>query len=107
MIPGLQAKKYDVIISSMANTEDRARVVDFTNKYYHTGARVVMPKGFKYTGPESLKGKKIGVLKASGLQEKWAMAYLKLRCGCGGGLVPRRIPCIWTSTPPSGWIGGR
>lgn len=76
MIPGLQAKKYEVIISSMAKTEDRARVVDFTNKYYHTGARVVMPKGFKYTGPESLKGKKIGVLKAS-IQEKWALTYLK------------------------------
>jgi len=76
MIPGLQAKKYDVIISSMAKNEDRARVVDFTNKYYHTGARIVMPKGFKYTGPESLKGKKIGVLKAS-IQEKWALTYLK------------------------------
>ena len=76
IIPALQAKKYDVIISSMANTEDRAKVVDFTNKYYHTGARIVMPKGFKYTGPESLKGKKMGVLKAS-IQEKWALAYLK------------------------------
>jgi len=76
MIPGLQAKKYDVIISSMAKNEDRARVVDFTNKYYHTGARIVMPKGFKYTSPESLKGKKIGVLKAS-IQEKWALTYLK------------------------------
>ena len=33
MIPGLQARKYDVIISSMSMTDERRRVVDFTDKY--------------------------------------------------------------------------
>jgi len=32
MLPGLQAKKYDAIISSMSITPDRHRVVDFTDK---------------------------------------------------------------------------
>ena len=76
MIPGLQAKKYDVIISSMSITEDRLKVIDFTNKYYNTPSRVVVKKDVKFTGPASIKGKRIGVLKGS-TQEKYAMGELK------------------------------
>jgi arginine/ornithine transport system substrate-binding protein len=76
MIPGLMARKYDVIISSMSITEDRQKQIDFTGKYYNTPSRVVTRKDVKYTGPVSLKGKKIGVLKAS-TQEKFAMGELK------------------------------
>ncbi len=76
MIPGLQAKKYDVIISSLSITEDRQKVIDFTDKYYNTPSRVVTKKDVKYTGPASIKGKKIGVLKGS-TQEKYAMGELK------------------------------
>ena len=76
MIPGLMAKKYDVIISSMSITEDRLKQIDFTEKYYNTPSRVVVTKGVKYDGPASLKGKKIGVLKAS-TQEKFALGEMK------------------------------
>jgi arginine/ornithine transport system substrate-binding protein len=76
MIPGLQAKKYDVIISSMSITADRLKVIDFTDKYYNTPSRVVLKKDVKFTGPASIKGKKIGVLKGS-TQEKYAMGELK------------------------------
>ena len=76
MIPGLMARKYDVIISSMSITEDRLKQIDFTDKYYNTPSRVVTKKEVKYTGPASIKGKKIGVLKAS-TQEKFAMGELK------------------------------
>ena len=38
IIPGLQAKKFDVIVSSMSITPERARVVDFTKRYYKTPA---------------------------------------------------------------------
>lgn len=76
MIPGLQARKYDVIISSMSITDERKRVVDFTNKYYATPSSVVVKAGTAYSGPASLKGKKIGVLKGS-TQEKYAMGELK------------------------------
>jgi arginine/ornithine transport system substrate-binding protein len=76
MIPGLMARKYDVIISSMSITEDRQKQIDFTDKYYNTPSRVVTKKDLKYTGPASLKGKKIGVLKAS-TQEKYAVGELK------------------------------
>ncbi|MBS0466827.1 MAG: transporter substrate-binding domain-containing protein [Proteobacteria bacterium] len=76
IIPGLQAKKYDVIISSMSITPERARVVDFTQRYYKTPSAIVVKKTVKYDGPASLKGMKIGVLKGS-TQEKWALGELK------------------------------
>jgi len=75
MIPGLMAKKYDVIISSMSITEERLAQIDFTGKYYNTPSRVVVKKSLKFDGPASLKGKKIGVLKAS-TQEKYALGEL-------------------------------
>ena len=76
MIPGLQAKKYDVIISSMSITEDRLKAIDFTDKYYNPPSRVVVKSDVKFSGPASIKGKKIGVLKGS-TQEKYAMGELK------------------------------
>jgi arginine/ornithine transport system substrate-binding protein len=76
MIPGLMAKKYDVIISSMSITEERLAQIDFTDKYYNTPSRVVLKKSVKYDGPASTKGKRIGVLKAS-TQEKYALGELK------------------------------
>jgi arginine/ornithine transport system substrate-binding protein len=76
MIPGLNAKKYDVIISSMSITDDRMKEVDFSDKYYNTASRIVLKKGTKYTDAASIKGKKIGVLKGS-TQEKYALGDLK------------------------------
>ena len=76
MIPGLQAKKYDVIISSMSITDERMKEVDFTDKYYNTPSRIVLKKTVKFTDVASIKGKKIGVLKGS-TQEKYAMGELK------------------------------
>ena len=76
IIPGLQAKKFDVIVSSMSITDERRKVVDFSDRYYKTPSAIVVKKGTEYTGPASLKGKSIGVLKGS-TQEKWAMGELK------------------------------
>lgn len=76
MIPGLNAKKYDVIISSMSITDERMKEVDFSDKYYNTPSQIVLKKSIKFTDLNSLKGKKIGVLKGS-TQEKYAMGELK------------------------------
>lgn len=76
MIPGLQAKKYDTIISSMSITEERLKVVDFTDKYYNTPSKIVIKNDIKFDGVASLKGKKLGVLKGS-TQEKYANGELK------------------------------
>ncbi|MBL8388095.1 MAG: transporter substrate-binding domain-containing protein, partial [Hydrogenophaga sp.] len=85
MIPGLLAKKYDAIISSMSITEERKQSVDFTGKYYNTPSCVVVKSDLKL-GAEAagFKGKKLGVLKAS-TQEKYAMGELK---AAGATVVP-------------------
>lgn len=75
MIPGLQARKYDVIISSMSITDERKQVVDFSDKYYNTPSRIVVKADTPFTDLGSLKGKRIGVLKGS-TQEKYAMGEL-------------------------------
>lgn len=76
MIPGLMARKYDTIISSMSITEERLRQVDFTSKYYNTPSKIVVRKDIKSDGSAaSLKGKNIGVLKGS-TQEKYAKGEL-------------------------------
>lgn len=85
MIPGLLAKKYDAIISSMSITEERKQSVDFTGKYYNTPSCVVVKTALNL-GAEAagFKGKKLGVLKAS-TQEKYAMGELK---PAGATVVP-------------------
>ena len=85
MIPGLLAKKYDVIISSMSITEERKQSVDFTSKYYNTPSCVVV-KADLNLGAEAanFKDKKLGVLKAS-TQEKYAMGELQ---PAGATIVP-------------------
>ncbi|RKF13631.1 ABC transporter substrate-binding protein [Alginatibacterium sediminis] len=62
LIPGLLARKFDVIMASMRITEDRKKKVLFTDKYYQTPARFVSAKGQLTTVDEnSLKGLTIGV----------------------------------------------
>ena len=44
LIQGLQAKKYDVILGSMAITEERLKAVSFSNPYYRSGAQIFVAK---------------------------------------------------------------
>ena len=73
LIPALNANKFDAIISSMQITPEREKAVDFTHKYYNIASRMVAKNGAK-VDQASLKGKKIGVLRAS-TQEKFAKDF--------------------------------
>lgn len=62
MIPSLNARKIDAIIASMSITEERRKSVEFSDKYYHTPARLIVKAGSNLTiSAEGLKGKRIGV----------------------------------------------
>ncbi len=66
IIPALLARKYDAILASMSITEERKKKVAFTKKYYHTPAKFAGKKGmFTDISPASLKGKKVGVQRAT------------------------------------------
>jgi arginine/ornithine transport system substrate-binding protein len=76
MIPDLAAGKYDMIVSSMSITETRRQRVDFTEPYYQTPAKFVRKKGSGVEiTPAGLKGRKIGVQRATTHDSYLTSAY--------------------------------
>lgn len=62
IIEGLRSGAYDGILGSMAVTEQRLKVVNFSTPYYYSGAQLVVRKGSSYANPAEMKGKTIGVV---------------------------------------------
>ncbi len=62
IIPGLRSKKYDVVISAMTITPERAAVVDFTDPYYLAGQTIAVPLDDTLTHRvDDLISKRVGV----------------------------------------------
>ncbi|MCL4424160.1 MAG: transporter substrate-binding domain-containing protein [Firmicutes bacterium] len=62
LIPGLQAKQFDMIASAMYITDERKKVINFSDPYYPGGLVIMVQKDNNtIKGPEDLKGKKIAV----------------------------------------------
>ncbi|AHF69106.1 MULTISPECIES: transporter substrate-binding domain-containing protein [Pseudomonas] len=76
MIPGLKAKKFDGVISSMTVTPAREKVIDFSNELFSGPTSLVFKKGAGFTAdPASLKGKTVGYEQGT-IQEAYAKAVL-------------------------------
>jgi len=74
IIPALQSRKFDAIVASMAITEERLKVVNFTSKYYNTPSRLVAKAGATLEASAAgLKGKRIGVQRST-IQDRFATA---------------------------------
>jgi polar amino acid transport system substrate-binding protein len=77
IIPALNAKKFDFLISSMSITDERKQAVDFSDPYYSNKLQFIAPKAnadFK-TDKDSLKGKVIGAQRAT-LAGTWLEDHL-------------------------------
>lgn len=77
LIPGLQARKFDLANSTMTATDARRKVIDFTTPIYVVASRLVAPKD-KNLEPtaESLKGLRVGVQQGTTMEtyarKEWA-----------------------------------
>lgn len=116
IIPGLRAKKYDAIIASMSITEERLRVVDFSEKYYSNVLAFVAPKGKQLeVGLKGLKGLTVGAQRATiagqqlediygdvvkvKLYDTQDNAYLDLKAGRLDALLSDKFPAYdWLRT---------
>ncbi len=61
IIPALNSGKIDMIMNSMSITEDRDKVIDFTDPYYYTSAAFVAEKDRDIQIPDGLDGLTLGV----------------------------------------------
>lgn len=74
IIPALQARKFDAILSAMAMTDKRRQQVAFTDMLYNTPSALVTKKNSGLTpDAAALKGKTVGVAQGT-TQETYAKA---------------------------------
>lgn len=75
LIPALKAKKIDAVLAQMSITDERKKIVDFTNLFTLAPVQYVAKKGSGITeNPATIKGKIIGI--QSGTNHE---VYLKTR----------------------------
>jgi polar amino acid transport system substrate-binding protein len=62
LVPGLLANRFDVAASAIYITDERRKVVDFTDPYYPGGLVIMVKRGDdRIKGPDDLNGKKVSV----------------------------------------------
>ncbi|WP_028670942.1 transporter substrate-binding domain-containing protein [Saccharospirillum impatiens] len=74
IIPGLLARKYDMIFSSMSINEERQKRVLFSEPYYTTPSAFFAPNGNGFM-PGSADGKRVGVQRAT-IQDTYVTEFL-------------------------------
>lgn len=74
IIPGLLARKYDMIFSSMSINEERMKRVLFSEPYYTTPSAFFAPNG-KNFDPDNAAGTRVGVQRAT-IQDTYVTEFL-------------------------------
>ncbi|PDT77468.1 amino acid ABC transporter substrate-binding protein [Sinorhizobium sp. BJ1] len=67
VVPGLNAKRWDVIMSAMSKTQQRMQEggIVFTDPYFMYNDRLIVKKDSEYQEPGDLKGKTVGSVMGS------------------------------------------
>lgn len=68
-IPFLYSEWIDMIVATMTVTEDRERVLDFSDPYFSSASLLLVPAGSAVRGVDDLGGRTVAVLEGS-VQEK-------------------------------------
>ena len=62
MIPALKVRKIDIIVASMAITDERKKAVNFSDKYFDSPSRMVARSDARFVVTmEGMSGKRVGV----------------------------------------------
>jgi polar amino acid transport system substrate-binding protein len=61
LIPALEAKRVDFVMAGMTPTEERQKIIDFSEVYFDAKDTIVAKKGNNLTEPKTLTGKVVGV----------------------------------------------
>lgn len=69
LIEGLKAGRYDGILGSMAITDERLEMVNFTIPYYYSGAQLVVREDSSITDPSEMEGKSIAVATGTNFEQ--------------------------------------
>lgn len=113
LIPGLNAKKFDAVMAGMSATEERAKVVDFSDAYFNNTLVLLGKKGVDLS-VNTLDGKNIAaqqatvsadyvttnhpqaIVKTYSTQDN---AYLDLSAGRVDGMISDIVPALdWLKT---------
>jgi putative lysine/arginine/ornithine/histidine/octopine transport system substrate-binding protein len=91
IIPALNAKKFDFLVSSLSITDERKQAVDFTDPYYSNKLQFIAAKSIDFkTDADYLKGKIIGAPSA----RHWPVPTWKTNCQTPppSSMTPRKTP---------------
>ena len=113
LIPGLNAKKFDAVMAGMSATEERAKVVDFSDAYFNNTLVLLGKKGVDLN-VNALDGKNIAAQQATvsadyvaanhpnavvKTYDKQDNAYLDLSAGRVDGMMSDIVPALdWLKT---------
>lgn len=61
LVEGTASGRYDMLVASTSATEERARIVDFANGYYSSGAQFFVPAGTECTSIDDYDNPTVGV----------------------------------------------
>jgi ABC-type amino acid transport substrate-binding protein len=64
-IPYLQSGKIDIIVATVTVTDERRKVVEFSDPYFLSGALLLVPKTSAINDTKDLNGKKVAVIQGA------------------------------------------